>query len=121
DNREKLICQLGSGLDSGSPDAAIAASAYEHWQKGALSRLIGDWALCVWDARSVSLILAKDFVGTRQLYYTVQEKQVTWCTLLDPLLLLAGHSFKLDEEYVAGCLCSFPATHLSPYAGICSV
>jgi asparagine synthase (glutamine-hydrolysing) len=121
DNREKLICQLGSGLDPGSPDAAIAASAYEHWQTGAFSRLIGDWALCVWDARSVSLILAKDFVGTRQLYYTVQEKQVTWCTLLDPLLLLAGHSFKLDEEYVAGCLSSFPATHLTPYAGICSV
>src|SRR5579864_3314546 len=68
-----------------------------------------------------SLILAKDFVGTRQLYYRRDKDQVTWCTILVPLILLAGRSFELEEEYIAGWLSSFPATHLTPYVGVHAV
>lgn len=46
---------------------------------------------------------------------------MTWSTILDPLVLFAGHSFRLEEEYVAGWLAYFPAPHLTPYVGIHSV
>jgi asparagine synthase (glutamine-hydrolysing) len=36
-------------------------------------------------------------------------------------VLLAGKSFQLEEEYIAGWLAFFPATHLTPYVGIHSV
>jgi asparagine synthase (glutamine-hydrolysing) len=120
DNRKELIGHLGRDL-SASSDLAMAAAAYEKWQTGAFAKLIGDWALSVWDWRHRSLILAKDFVGSRHLYYSVEKDRVTWCTILDPLVLFAGHSFALEEEYIAGWLSFFPATHLTPYAGICSV
>jgi asparagine synthase (glutamine-hydrolysing) len=67
------------------------------------------------------LILAKDPIGTRHLYYSFDEQQVSWSSILDPLLLLAGKTFTLETEYIAGWLSSFPATHLTPYAGIHSV
>src|SRR6202040_1086421 len=42
-------------------------------------------------------------------------------TIPDPLVLLAAKSFALEEEYIAGWLSFFPATHLTPYVGIHSV
>jgi asparagine synthase (glutamine-hydrolysing) len=121
DNRAELIRQLRNVPTIGSNDVAIVAAAYEEWGKDCFGKLIGDWALSIWDANTRSLILAKDFIGTRHLYYLVEKNQVTWSTLLDPLVLLAGKTFALCEEYIAGWLSYFPATHLTPYVGIQSV
>jgi asparagine synthase (glutamine-hydrolysing) len=120
DNREELASQLGAEL-AASTDLAIVAAAYERWGTDAFAKLIGDWALSIWDPRSQTLLLAKDFVGTRHLYYSIQKEQVTWCTLLDPLVLFADRCLTIDEEYIAGWLSFFPATHLTPYIGIHSV
>lgn len=120
DNREELIARLGKHPDD-STDLDIVAAAYERWATDSLARLIGDWALSIWNPRDRSLILAKDFMGTRPLYYAVEKDQVTWCTILDPLVLLAGHSFQVNEEYLAGWLAFFPAPHLTPYLGIHAV
>jgi asparagine synthase (glutamine-hydrolysing) len=121
DNRERLIAKLAGQLPSDSSDSEIIAAAYERWGTGVIAELIGDWALSVWNPEDQSVILAKDFVGTRHLYYTVEKDQVTWCSILDPLVLFAGRPFKLEGEYVAGWLSFFPASHLTPYVGIVAV
>jgi asparagine synthase (glutamine-hydrolysing) len=121
DNREELIRDLKDVLTPGSTDVAIVAAAYEQWGNNSFARLVGDWALAVWDAGARSLILAKDPIGTRHLYYSVESQHVTWSTVLDPLVLFAGKAFVLCEEYIAGRFSLFPATHLTPYAGIQSV
>ena len=121
DNREELANLLGSDLPTNSSDVAMVAAAFEKWNADAFSKLVGDWALSIWDVGNRCLILAKDFVGTRHLYYTIKNDQVTWCTILDPLILLGGRRLKLDEEYIAGWLSFFPAAHLTPYVGIRSV
>ncbi len=120
DNREELIGQL-AGLSLDPTDLEIVAAGYQRLGVGAFRRLIGDWALSIWDPKDQSLVLAKDFVGTRHLYYSVEKDQVTWCTILDPLVLFGGRSFKLEEEYIAGWLSFFPAPHLTPYIGIHAV
>jgi asparagine synthase (glutamine-hydrolysing) len=121
DNRKDLIESLSGALSLDSTDIEIVAAAYERWGTDAFKQLIGDWALSAWDPSDQSLLLAKDFVGTRHLYYSVQEHRVAWCTILDPLVLLSRHQFKLQEEYVAGWLSFFPAPHLTPYVGIHAV
>jgi asparagine synthase (glutamine-hydrolysing) len=121
DNREELIRRLAVGLPTASTDVDIVAAAYECWGCGAFPHLVGDWALSVWNPKDQSLVLAKDFVGTRHLYFTIEKDQLTWCTILDPLVLFAGHSFRLEEEYVAGWLSFFPDIHLTPYVGIRAV
>jgi len=118
DNREELIDQLGRTLPQVSTDVGIVAAAYERWGITSFAKLIGDWALSIWSPTKQSLLLAKDFVGTRHLYYSVEKGQVTWCTIPDPLVLFAGHSFELEGEYLAGWLSFFPAPHLTPYVGI---
>jgi len=121
DNRAELIGEFKDSLDTGSTDVSIVATAYERRATGCFARLIGDWALSVWDPKNRSVILAKDPIGTRHLYYSSDQKQTTWSTILDPLVLLAGKTFALEEEYIAGWLSFFAATHLTPYVGIHSV
>src|SRR5713226_7131789 len=121
DNRTELIRGLGDVVTNRSTDVEIVMAAYEYWRSDCFAMLIGDWALSFWDATSRSLILAKDPIGTRHLYYSCDNNQVTWSTILDPLVLFAGKTFALCEEYIAGWFSFFPAAHLTPYDGIHAV
>jgi len=121
DNRSELLADLRGALTPVSPDISFVAAAYERWGTECLPKLVGDWALVIWSPEIRSLYLAKDVIGTRHLYYSIEETQVTWSTILDPLVLLAGRTFSLNEEYVAGWFSFFPAAHLTPYIGIHSV
>ncbi len=121
DNRDELVRELSSVLDTRSTDVSIVAAAYERWGTACFAKLVGDWSLSIWNPRDQSLILAKDPIGTRHLYYSLDKDQVSWGSILDPLVLLAGKAFALEEEYIAGWLSLFPATHLTPYVGIHSV
>ena len=121
DNRAELIRQCGGSLSVDSTDVSIVAESYERWGTDCFARLIGDWALSIWNPNERLLILAKDPIGTRHLYYSTDKDGVTWGTILDPLVLFAGKTFALDEEYIAGWLAFYPAVHLTPYVGIHSV
>src|SRR5579859_3071038 len=121
DNRQELLLQFKDTLNPSATDVEVVAAVYEKLGTGSFARLMGDWALTVWNPRQRSLILAKDPIGTRHLYYTFEKNQVAWSTVLDPLVLLANRAFALEEEYIAGWLSLFPATHLTYYAGIHAV
>jgi asparagine synthase (glutamine-hydrolysing) len=121
DNRPELINQLGAKISEETSDVSIAMAAYEKYGIDCLTKFVGDWALSIWNPSDRSLILAKDPIGPRHLYYLLVGSQVTWCTVLDPLVILARKTFALDEEYVAGWLSFLPALHLTPYSGIRSV
>jgi asparagine synthase (glutamine-hydrolysing) len=119
DNRADLMNDLRDSLTVNSTDIAIIAASYEKWGANCLGKLIGDWALSIWNPRDRSVLLAKDPIGTRHLYYSFDDKQLTWSTILDPLVLFAGKSFQICEEYIAGWFAThFPATHLTPYVNI---
>jgi asparagine synthase (glutamine-hydrolysing) len=121
DNRSALIGEFAPLLTSNATDIDIVAAAYDKWGNKCFARLLGDWALALWNPNDHSLVLAKDPIGVRHLYYCFDESQITWSTILDPLILLAGKSFSICEEYLAGWLSYFPAAHLTPYVGIHSV
>src|ERR1700677_101456 len=121
DNRAELVSELRDALAFDSTDIAIVAAAYERWGANCFAKLIGDWALSIWSAIHRSLILAKDPIGTRHLYYSFDNNQVAWSTILEPLVRLAGKSFALNEEYIAGWFSMFPAVDLTPCVGIHSV
>ena len=121
DNRQELIASLRETLRDDRSDAAIVAAALESWGTPGLRKLVGDWALSLWNPEERAVLLATDFLGARSLFYTVDENCFAWSTLIDPLLLARQRTLQLQEEYVAGWLSHFPATHLTPFAGIHSV
>jgi asparagine synthase (glutamine-hydrolysing) len=121
DNRSELIGLLTDVLATGSTDVEIVGAAYQRWGTDCLAKLLGDWALAIWNPHTRSVILAKDFAGKRHLYYTVDDNRLTWSTVLDPLVMFSGKRLELCEEYIAGWLGFFPAAHLTPYIGIHAV
>ena len=120
DNSTELRRRMDLNDSSTSTDLAIVAALYESIGNRCFPSLLGDWALSIWNAKAHCLILAKDFAGVRPLYYRICAGQITWCTVLEPLVP-ASEVLHLDEEYIAGWFGSFPAAHLTPYVGICSV
>jgi asparagine synthase (glutamine-hydrolysing) len=121
DNRDELISQVWDELTDERTDVAIVMAAYEKWGTDCFRKLIGDWALSIWNSHDHCLLLARDYVGVRHLYYNPEYKSVTWCTNLATLVLLSGSQFTLNDEYIAGFLALWPEAHLTPYREIHAV
>jgi asparagine synthase (glutamine-hydrolysing) len=120
-NRADLISELRDTLAFDSTDVVIVDETYKRWGTKCFAKLIGDWALSISNTIDRSVILAKDPIGTRHLYYSFDNNQVTWSTILDPLVRFAGKTFSLNEEYIAGWFSMFPAADQTPCVGIYSV
>jgi asparagine synthase (glutamine-hydrolysing) len=118
DNRKELIAELGAGLSPVSTDVQIVAAAFDRWETGSFSRLLGDWAISVWLGSDRRLILARDFAGLRPLYYMRQGDQIRWSSLLEPLVTLSKQKFVINQAFVAGWLGMYPSTNVTPYVGI---
>ncbi len=120
DNREELIPQLRGDLSADLTDLAIVVAAFERWGPDCFCKVVGDWALSIWDPIQKDVILARDYIGVRHLYYYPTSKRVMWCTYLAPLVL-SGDQFTLNDEYIAGYLALYPEAHLTPYREIHAV
>jgi asparagine synthase (glutamine-hydrolysing) len=121
DNRKELVKELGLAVPEEFTDLSIVEAAWERWGTDCFAKLIGDWALAIWKPSQQTLLLVKDFVGTRHLHYFLREDYVAWSTALDPLVLLAGYAFHLNEDYLAGWLSHFPSADATPFIEIRAV
>src|SRR5260370_1857048 len=121
DNRDELSSILYGSRSFDQSDVAIVAAAYDRWGRDCLTRLIGDWAIAVWDSHSKTLDLAVDYIGVRQLYYCVTNVRLIWCTHLEPIVLAMKKPLTVNDEYIAGYLALHPDAELSPYCEIQTV
>jgi asparagine synthase (glutamine-hydrolysing) len=121
DNREELISQLSDDLLGNMTDVAIVMAAYVKWGIECLPRLIGDFALSLWDPDLRMLLLARDPFGARTLYYHPGNDSIKWASDLLPLLELSRIDSQIEDEYIAGYLTHEPEPSLTPYKHIRSV
>lgn len=121
DNREELLTLLRSEPGDCHTDVAIVMAAYIKWGVAFLPRLIGDFALSLWDPTMRMLLLARDPVGTRTLFYHVSEERIIWSSELAPLLDLAGIELEPNDTYIAGYFTHGPEPKLTPYKNIYAV
>ena len=69
DNREEIIADLRNDAAGDRADVNVVMAAYLRWGADFLPKLIGDYAFSLWDPFGKSLILARDFIGPRTLFY----------------------------------------------------
>lgn len=118
DNREEMISILRDELHGDFTDAGIVMAAYLKWGIDFLPRLIADFALSLWDPAHRSLILARDVIGARDLYYHVDHRGSTWSSDLRQLIRVARIKPEVDEHYIAGYLTRLPASSESPFKNV---
>jgi asparagine synthase (glutamine-hydrolysing) len=118
DNRDELIPELRSEVETNPTDIAIIAAAFDRWETDCFRRIIGDWAVSVWKPKHRELIFAADYMSTRHIFYYLKKERILWSTDLGPLVLLSNDKFHIDDNYVAGYFARIPDAHLTPYCEI---
>ena len=51
--------------------------------------LIGDFAFMIWDEREQKLFGARDFSGSRTLYYYQDQNHLAFCTVMEAAVYIA--------------------------------
>jgi asparagine synthase (glutamine-hydrolysing) len=121
DNLHELRLELWDCHLSKTPsDVTLAAAAFDRWGLACFAKFAGDWAIAICSPRNRRLVLARDYIGVKPLFYHLSLRQICWCSYLDPLAL-SGSKFTVCEPYIAGYLAGFPDAHLTPYTEILSV
>src|SRR5689334_10914561 len=121
DNRDELLPLLHGELCGDRTDVALVLAAYQKWSTDFVARLIGDFALSLWDPFAKMLLLARDPFGVRPLYYVHNEDRFIWSSTLNSLLALPAIGADVNDEYVAGCLALYPDPASTPYRNITAV
>lgn len=79
-------------------DTEVIVHAYEEWGVDALSRLRGMFGLAIWDGRLEQLLLARDRVGIKPLFYAEHGGRLYFGSELKSLLTVPGLPATLDAD-----------------------
>ena len=117
DNRGELEMRASAVSGRGS-DSDLLRETYEREGVDAFSQIIGDWAICcVCEARR-DLVLARDFVGARTLFYRIEKNSVMWSSAWkrcsSPQMVFPNCPKSI---WRVGCGL-FPEAHRTPYRDI---
>lgn len=87
DNRDELGRAVRPRGVRGGPagDAALVLGAYLEWGDAFVSRLLGDFALAVWNPDRRELLLARDPLGLRPLHYAVRDDVLLFASTVPQL------------------------------------
>ena len=78
-------------------DTEVLLEAYCAWGVDAFTRLIGMFAFAIWDARQQRLLLVRDRLGIKPLYYCVRDGVLTFGSELRALRRHRGFEPRLDR------------------------
>lgn len=79
-------------------DTEVLLSAYAEWGCDALRRLVGMFAFAVLDTRARSLILARDFLGIKPLYYSFATGGFAFASETTTMLKIPGITRRVNPE-----------------------
>lgn len=99
DNRDELLALLPDAPpDVG--DGELILRAYERWDLGAFARLLGDFAVAIWDPREQRIVCARDASGMRALFYRCDARSFAAASEIHQLLQDPAVPIEPNEEHV---------------------
>jgi asparagine synthase (glutamine-hydrolysing) len=107
DNREDLLAILRPEwlmTASRITNETIVCAAYEKWGTQCPRRLIGDFALAIWDPERQLLMCTRDHFGVKPLYYSLTPRAFLFASTPDALLASGKVPAALREERIADFL-----------------
>jgi asparagine synthase (glutamine-hydrolysing) len=125
DNREELYekLQIDHERRKTLPDSQIILLSYQKWGEDCPKYLIGEFAFMIWDEGMQKFFGARDFSGSRTLYYYQDLSKFAFCTTIEPIFSLSYVKKNLNEQWLAEFL-AIPGmneavdTTITPYMNI---
>jgi asparagine synthase (glutamine-hydrolysing) len=94
--RAKLI-QLGHKFATKSDTEAIV-HLYEEYGEACFAKLDGMFSIAIWDSRNRKLVLVRDRVGKKPLFYAANAERIVFGSELKALLTNESVSREIDEQ-----------------------
>ena len=103
DNREALAAELGIAADAldDMSDSAVLLAAYRHWGESVAEHLLGDFTFAIWDAAKRVLLLGRDHMGQRGLFYHHGAGFLAFATEVQALWAVEDVPRRLSEDMLA--------------------
>jgi asparagine synthase (glutamine-hydrolysing) len=124
DNREELGAALSIAPTELAhlSDGLLVLRMFERWGEAGLARCLGAFAFALWNAEARRLILGRDCLGQRALFFHRGRDFVAFATTLGALLALPRVPRDLDERVLANYLAiNLHEAHRTFYRGIARV
>lgn len=116
DNRRDFaICFPDANLRN-LPDPQIVLKAFQMFGESGFRRLVGEFALTLWCARTRSLVFARSPCGTRPLYYVLKKSVLMWSSHFAHLVQVSGADVAINDTYVLQYLVTTPDVKHTPLA-----
>lgn len=101
------LTALGHRMRTAS-DTEVIVHAFEEWGEGCFERFNGQWALALWDRRRKRLLLSRDRMGVRPLYYARAGRRFLFASevkslFADRSVARALDPAGLDETFTFWC------------------
>jgi asparagine synthase (glutamine-hydrolysing) len=97
--RQQLIA-AGHRFSTNS-DCEVLVHGYEEWGDDFLSRLDGMFGLALWDRRRRRLLLARDPLGIKPMYYRVTGEELAFSSEAKAILEIPGVQARIDPAALA--------------------
>jgi asparagine synthase (glutamine-hydrolysing) len=118
---KKQLVQAGHQVADGS-DVEVIPHAYEEWGLDFPSRFNGDFAIAVWDRRARHLVLARDRLGIKPLYYGATREGLVFASEIKALLVHPEVKRSLDRQFLGQLFTFWTGLDTgSPFEGIAQV
>ncbi len=75
-------------------DTEVIIHGYEEWGTEVFKKLNGIFSIAIWDSRNRSLILARDHIGVKPLYYAVIDEKIIFAS--EPKAILCHNDIKVE-------------------------
>src|ERR1700741_1299235 len=103
DNKPELSRLLAS--HDGAATQTLLQNAYELWGEACAQRLLGDFAIAIWDAQRKRLVCVREHLGVRPLFYChLPGKLFAFASEVKALLAIPDFVARLDEASIADFL-----------------
>ena len=83
-------------------DTEVVIQAYEEWGEQCVQRFNGMFALGLWDSRTKKLILMRDRIGVKPLFYYVDEEKLLFASEIKAILQYPQVNSELDHSAIYG-------------------
>ena len=77
-------------------DTEVIVHGYKEWGTGVFSRLNGMFGLAIWDVRARRLVVARDAMGIKLVYYRSEAGRLTFGSEIRAVLAAAGQTPEVD-------------------------
>ena len=110
DNRPELVARLGlaPGDHERLPDSALLFESLLKWGDDAVDHWVGEFAFAFWDGAKQHLLLGRDLLGLRPLYFHRGKHFFAFASMPSGLHSLEEVPYDFDSEFMAERLALLP-------------